>query len=173
MRRSMADRFRARPRSGRIAIAFAALLALALVAALAATVGRVAPADAAGPTPFPPVADSYVQADQAGTNYGAQTQIRADGMPVVRAYLRFNPQGLSGAVTNAVLRVRANSGQPETGYSVQGVASVTWGETSITFSNAPPVSSPAYGPTGAFAAGTWNEVDVTPLVTGNGLVSMA
>jgi hypothetical protein len=116
--------------------------------ALAATVGRVDPAAAAGTATFTPVADSYVQSDQPRTNYGTQTQLRADGTPVVRAYLRFNPQGLTGTVTSAVLRIRTNSAHPK-GWSVSGVASTTWGETTITYGTAPPLSSPAYGPSGS------------------------
>jgi hypothetical protein len=66
----------------------------------------------AAPPSFLPVADSYVGTSQLDAKFGTQTQLRTDGSPVVRAYLRFNPQNLQGAVTKATLNVSANSNHP-------------------------------------------------------------
>jgi hypothetical protein len=83
---------------------------IACLGAAAATLVAVLAASAAPATvTVAPTADSYVQSDQPATNYGTQSQIRADGSPTVRAYLRFDPQGLTGAVTRAVLRLHTNS----------------------------------------------------------------
>src|SRR5947209_18932299 len=83
--------------------------AVALAASLGAAViliGVVLTASAApAPVSVGPVADSYVQSDQSGTNSGTQTQIRVDGSPVVRGYLRFDVQGLGRPVTKAMLRL--------------------------------------------------------------------
>jgi hypothetical protein len=130
----------------------------------------VAPTGTGGTSTFTPVADSYVDDSQPSVNFGTATQLRVDGSPVVRSYLRFDPEGLGGSVTSAVLRIWANSAQ-STGYRVQAVASTTWGETTITSANAPAMSATVTGSSGSVATGTWTQVDVTPLVTGAGPVS--
>jgi hypothetical protein len=104
------------------------------------------------------------------TNYGSLVTLRVDGSPVVRSYLRFNVSGLSGSVLQARLRFYANSASTS-GISVGGVADTTWSETGITYGNAPAVGS-TVGTTSAVGAGTWQELDVTQLVSGNGLVSL-
>ncbi len=121
---------------------------------------------------FTPVADAYVSASASTTNYGTATTVRIDGSPVVRTFIRFNVTGLTGAVTQATLRVYANSSQ-STGYGVYAVSDVTWGETTITNANAPPAASSAVGSSGPIAAGAWTAVDVTSLVKANGMYSMA
>ena len=70
-----------------------------------------------------------------------------------------------------MLRVFANSSQ-SVGYEVHGVTDTSWSETAITFANAPPFAI-STGSSGPVSTGTWTTVDVTPLVTGNGLVSLA
>ena len=48
----------------------------------------------------------------------------------------------------------------------------SWGETTITFANAPAVG-PVVGSSGAVTGGNWYEVDVTPLIAGNGTYTLA
>jgi hypothetical protein len=117
-------------------------------------------------------ADAFVTQSHPDTNYGARTQLKADGSPTQQSYLRFDIQGLSGTVTRAVLRLTAESSSA-TGYSVRSVASNSWGEKTITFANAPPVSSTVTASSGSFSAGQAVAVDITPLVAGNGSVSIA
>ncbi len=118
------------------------------------------------------VADSYVSDAAAATNYGTGTALRVDGSPLVRSYLRFNVQGITGGVSQASLRVFANSAQ-SVGYEVHAVADSSWGETAITFANAPPFAAGSAGSSGPASTGIWTTVDVTSLITGNGLVSLA
>jgi hypothetical protein len=122
---------------------------------------------------FVPVADAYVNAADSitmGTNYGSATTLRADASPVVRSYLRFNIQGLSGTVTKATLRIYTGSSSG-TGYEVRSVADNSWGEYVVTYSTAPAVGN-VYGMSGSFASGAWTTVDITPLITSNGLMSL-
>jgi hypothetical protein len=130
-----------------------------------------APTPTPAPTtlPFMPAADSYVDASAPTTNYGTSTQLRVDASPVVRSYLRFNVTGLSGTVTNATLRVYANSAQ-STGYDAYSVADNTWVETTIDDANAPPFGA-KLGSSGKVTAATWTSVNVTAAVTGNGTYS--
>jgi acid phosphatase type 7 len=120
---------------------------------------------------FNPSADSYVDSGSPSTNYGTQTQLRGDGSPVVRSYLRFDVQGFSGAVTRATLRLYANSAL-SAGYEIRSVSNNTWGETTITHSNAPAVGS-VLDTSGGFNSGTWTTVDVSALITGNGSYTLA
>lgn len=121
---------------------------------------------------FVPVADAYVSQATPTANYGSSTTLRTDGSPIQNSYIRFNVQGINGTVGKATLRVFANSHQA-TGYDVRSVSDTTWDENSISYSNAPPVSSTVTGSSGPFSAGTWTSVDVTSLIHGNGTYSLA
>ncbi|HLO27501.1 MAG TPA: DNRLRE domain-containing protein [Anaerolineales bacterium] len=120
---------------------------------------------------FAPSADSYVNSGSPTSNFGTATQIRIDGSPIVNTYIRFDVQGVSGAITRVTLRVFANSSSGS-GYTVSSVADNTWGELTLNYNNAPPIGNPV-GSSTAFGTGVWTTVDVTPLVTGNGTFSLA
>ncbi|MFG1606708.1 DNRLRE domain-containing protein [Actinoplanes sp. NPDC049265] len=148
-----------------------AVLAL-LLAATASTVTAASPASAASTT-FTAVADTYVQNDTAGTNYGTATQVVVDNSPVRRTLLRFSVTGVSGAVTSARLRlhtISGNSGSPNGG-TYAAMSNTTWSETGTTWSNQPAVDGATLGSIGSVSASGWYEVDVTPAVTGNGTFS--
>jgi len=119
-----------------------------------------------------PQADSYVDASQPSSNYGTSTLLRTKSSAAVTSYLRFNVTGVSGTVTSATLRIYTNSSS-NIKYDVRGVINNTWGETTITASNAPSFGSIVGSSIQPFSAGVWTSVDVTSLVTGNGLVSFA
>ena len=89
----------------------------------------------------------------------------------MRSYLRFDVQGLAGAVSKATLRIWANSGA-SAGWRAYGVSDNTWSETRITYATAPPLGSAA-GSSGPVAANTWTQADVTALVAGSGTLNLA
>lgn len=151
-----------------LAALFVAELGLSVLASFAGA----APSEAAGQTlTFTPAADAYVSAAAPSTNYGTRTALRVDGSPILRSYLRFDLQGISDPVVAATLRIFANSNHRQ-GYSAYAVADTMWGETSITYANAPAMSATSTGSSGRVTTGTWTEVDVTPLVSGNGAISV-
>ena len=76
------------------------------------------------------VADAHVRSDCASSRYGALTELWADSSPSTRSYLRFQVSGVSGSVTRALLRVRANSSHT-TGFQVRRVNNTTWSESTI------------------------------------------
>jgi parallel beta-helix repeat protein len=117
-------------------------------------------------------ADSWVKSTSPTSNYGTNNQLRADGLPELNAYLRFNAQGLTDVVTTATLRLFASSNH-SVGFDVRGVADNSWTESGITFENAPAFSPTVAVSTGPLTGGTWYELDVTSLVNGNGQVSFA
>ena len=116
------------------------------------------------------VADSYVEAARPTRNNGTSAEFRVDGSPILNSYLRFNVQGATD-FSSSKLRLffkNATSG----GIQVRPVGNTTWGETTITYNNAPSFGAIA-ATSGAAAAGTWVTIDVSSLVTRNGLLSLA
>jgi hypothetical protein len=139
------------------------------------------PTPASTPTPTPtvasgqsitfiPVADTYVSSSFPTTNYGASTQLRADGSPDVHSYVRFTVQGLGGLPVNrARLRFYMNSAS-SSGMTASAVADNTWDEKTITYGTAPAIGSAIYT-SGALTTGTWVTLDVTSFVTAEGTYS--
>jgi hypothetical protein len=120
---------------------------------------------------FNPVADAYVNEGSPTSNYGTATTLRADATPLVRSYLRFSVQGISGSITRVTLRIFTNSSS-SSGYEVRNVADNTWVEGTINYNNAPSMDG-VTATSGAFGTGAWTSVDITPLITGNGSFNLA
>ncbi|MGB0388661.1 MAG: DUF7594 domain-containing protein [Ardenticatenaceae bacterium] len=118
-----------------------------------------------------PEADSYVNADRATSNFGSNTSLRTDGSPQIRTYLRFEVPTLGGSVTDATLRVFANSSS-SSGYTVHDVQNDSWAESSINYNNAPTVGS-SVGDSDSFSSNSWTSVDLSSLVTQDGDLSVA
>jgi hypothetical protein len=142
-------------------------LALAVTGALLAS----EPASAATRSTFVAVADAHVSSAAPRRNFGAAKELRVDRSPRVRSYLAFKVQGLSGKVGSAKLYLYARSGS-RSGYVVRATSGAHWSERRVTYANAPSLSS-KIGSSGSFRRGTWTAVDVTPLVEGDGLISLA
>jgi chitodextrinase len=119
---------------------------------------------------FAPEADTYVNFDSPGSNYGSSTTFRADGSPDVHAYLRFNVQGLAGKqIVRAQLKIYCN-GSTSQGIRALQVADTGWGERTVNYTNAPALGGQiASAP--SISAGTWATLDVTSSITGDGLYS--
>ena len=120
---------------------------------------------------FTPAADAYVTAAIPNTNFGVSKQLRVDAAPIVTSYMLFNVQGVSGTIANATLRIYANSTSSK-GCTIYGIPDATWNELGITYNTAPPLSAVG-GSSGSFTGGKWLTVDVTSLVTGNGVIGLA
>ncbi len=118
---------------------------------------------------FNPVADAYTMANRPTSNQGSATTLRVSASPVNNAYLRFNVQGVTGTVTQATLRVYAQSSS-SIGLNAHQVANNSWGETTINYNNAPALGS-IINSSGAFSSNGYVEVNVTSFVGSNGLVS--
>ncbi len=120
---------------------------------------------------FTPEADARVEAANPNANFGTATALSADQDRAEESYLRFTISGITGTVQQAKLRLYA------TGSTVDGpqvyTATNTWTETSITWNTRPTLLTGPAGDTGAISSGTWVEFDVTPLVTGDGTITLA
>lgn len=145
--------------------------ALLAFAAIVAAISGVGPANA-GTQTYRTVADAYVSDANRTSNFGTETTLKVDASPLMRGYVQFAVQNLTGTVTRATLRLHTRSSSKR-GIEVRGVASSSWSETAINFANAPAPSSTVTRTSGSFSSGEWLSLDVTPLVGGNGSVSFA
>jgi hypothetical protein len=136
----------------------ASYVVAAALALLAAVVFQSPQSAQAATTTFTPVADAQVFADTPSANYGSSANLKVDGSPVRRAYLRFNvgsiPQG--AIVTRTTLRLYLTSSS-SSGIDINGAFN-NWDEGEITFNNAPGLRY-VLGDVSSIAAG-WNSVGV-------------
>jgi hypothetical protein len=155
-------------------LALAVALGVAVPIAWWAITRPAAPPAARPPStmsiPFSASADAYVSSARPDVNRGSSPVLRTASRPKIMSYLTFPVSGLSGTVTAATLRLWANA--PDLRGAAVHAAPGSWHEDSITASNAPAVGE-AVALTGQVGAKTWVTADVTPLVAGNGVVSIA
>jgi PKD repeat protein len=119
-----------------------------------------------------PVADSYVDALNPGTNNGANISLRVQGTSnTLNSYLRFDLSNVAGRIQSASLSLVPGTSN-SVGFSVSGVSDNTWSELGITFTNAPLMGA-AIGSSGALTGGIRGSVNVGTLVAPaqGGLVS--
>ena len=118
--------------------------------------------------------DSYVSVSSASKNYGTYADLKLlgpNGQYEYRPYFQFDVSGLAGAPTAAVLRVHVTDAGPSGGTWRR--VSGTWDESTINWSNAPPMVGPDLAVLGPVAAGEWIEIDVTGQILGDGTYSFA
>jgi parallel beta-helix repeat protein len=125
---------------------------------------------AQAPSIFTPVADTYVLSTSPTKNYGSRIDLKADGSPLENIYLKFNVQGV-GIAPSAALRIYAETSN-SVGLNIHTVPNTTWNETQMTWNNAPPIG-PVVASTGPIQAGNWYLIDVSSVVSGDGLISFA
>jgi hypothetical protein len=119
---------------------------------------------------FTATADTFVHSGRPRANFGRSMTLKVDASPVRRGYVRFSVFGLSGPITKATLRLRSKNTR-SVGFSVRSVASTTWGETTLTYANAPAAGTVLAS--GVRTSRGWGSANVTSSVTGNRAVSFA
>ena len=115
-------------------------------------------------------ADAYIAQAVPTTNAGAETSIQVDASPVKRALMEFTVTGLAGGVGNAKLRLYCVDSSTSGG-EIQAVSG-SWTESGVTWNTSPTFSGTPVTSLGSVSSGQWYELDVTPLVTGNGTVTI-
>jgi len=121
---------------------------------------------------FTPVADTYVQSDTSTTNYGSATQFVADNSPIRNMLLKFTVSGIGNkSIVSVKLRLYCVDGSPFGG-EFHRVADTTWSEGSVNWNTAPSADTDILTSLGRVSANTWYEVDVTSLVSGDGMYSL-
>jgi hypothetical protein len=121
---------------------------------------------------FAPAADTYVQADQATSNFGSATLLSTDNSPIKHMLLKFDVAGV-GTRSIVSVKLRLYCVDPATfGGDFRRVVATNWSESSVNWNTAPTADSTSLGSLGSVVANTWYEIDVTPLVSGDGTVSL-
>ena len=137
------------------------------------TINVTTPPNSSGLT-FIPTDDATIRADKPDRTYGNTSQIEIDADAIKNALLRFNVTGVgTSTVTSATLRLYAVDSSSFGGQFVEiTTINGNWNEDTVTWNNAPAGDGISLGSLGAVEVGQWYELDITPLVSGNGLVSI-
>jgi hypothetical protein len=138
------------------------------------TGGPVPPTSAPGATyTLAASADARTEEANPAVNFGLATRLGSDGDvgSRVASFLSFDLSGVSGMVIGATLRLYAVSDGTINGPDVVPVGT-DWTETGVTWSTRPQPTAPPVAHVGAVVPGTWVDVNVTSLVTGNGPVGI-
>ena len=121
---------------------------------------------------FPPIHDANVRADNPNTNYGSSTQIQVDSSPIKNILMTFDVFGVGAKqVVNATLRLY-NINESSKGGDFYQIINPSWDENTVTWNNAPSEEPSLLASLGEVDANNWYEIDVTSIVTGDGLVSI-
>ena len=148
-----------------------------VVALFATSLGALGTSSAvAGSFSVTPVADTYTRSDVPSGNFGTRQRLsaRENSVQLRKSYLRFNVQLPTGTlVSRATLRLYAASNGTRAGVEVRGVADNSWEERALTHNNAPAVAPTVTARSSYYASGSYVSLDVTPLVEGSGLRSLA
>ena len=123
---------------------------------------------------FAPIDDAHVRADSTAANAGGATSLEVDGSPIKDILMKFSVSGVgSGQIVTAKLRLY-NVNEASAGGAFRRLANpaAAWEEETVTWANAPAADSAAFASLGAVAVGNWYEVDLAPLITGDGVFSL-
>jgi hypothetical protein len=127
-----------------------------------------------------PIADSYVSTSNLAGNYGTQTTMKVrEGAgdatsPNYRTYLKFDVSGVGTSVSEFKLKLFVTDASANL-ESVYLVADSSWGETTITYTNAPAIAGTAIGTTQAAPVGAYVTItlDPTKFPTGTSTLTLA
>ena len=122
---------------------------------------------------FNPSDDAMVQENDPNANYGSSTALRVRSSATggkVKSFLKFTVADISGEITSAVLKVRAEDKDIEdcTAYIVNNT---NWDESTITWSSKPPMGA-SLDSVSNVSAGARAAFDVSSYVTNNGTYSI-
>ena len=126
---------------------------------------------------FGATADATTRLAAPDTAFGAESTLQVRRSATLESYaieaavnLRFEPTGIQGTVTRAVLRLYALEGSPDG--AVLGLTPSEWDEATLAASFRWNDYAPL-GRIGSVASGSWVELDVTAVVGGNGALDLA
>jgi hypothetical protein len=121
---------------------------------------------------FTPTDDAAIHAGSPHHNYGSDFKLSVDGSPVEDFLLKFTVSGIgTKRVVSAKLRLYVED-TSSTGGDFYRVTDNAWSEDNVTWLLAPPAIGTPVASVGATTRDTWVEIDVTPVVTGDGTFSL-
>jgi chitodextrinase len=129
------------------------------------------------PAPSPPTQtlslslsdDATIAQSTPTTNFGNNAQVKSDASPEQHGLYKFTVAGVgTKRVTSAKLRLYVADGSDQGG-KLYRLTSSNWSQSTVTYATRPRVYTGFPITTiGATTAGSWVEVDLTSLITGNG-----
>ncbi len=120
---------------------------------------------------FTPADDATVRSDSSSSNYGSAASLEVDNSPMYDFLTKFNVSGIgSASIANAKLRLY-NVDPSSDGGSFYRVTDNSWIESGVTWNNAPAASATLIGSLGSVSSGSWYEVDVSSVISGDGMYS--
>jgi fibronectin type 3 domain-containing protein len=121
---------------------------------------------------FTAVEDAQLDADTPDTNAGTNRSLRADASPKRDFIVKFDLSGLAGRqVLGAKLRLRCIDAGTNGG-EFSRVPDNSWSESTVTWNTAPATDGTVADAINDVAVGEDYDLDVTPLVTGDGQLSV-
>ncbi len=120
---------------------------------------------------FAPTDDAYIRADRPSSNSGRRSTLQIDATPLKHVLLKFSPSGI-GARPVISAKLRLYTVNPSSLGGEFRPADSNWSEQTVTWDNAPPAGDTVLASLGPVATDNWYEVDVTPLVAGDGTLSL-
>jgi len=120
---------------------------------------------------FTPTDDAYIKESSPTSNYNGST-INVDASSKKDGLLRFNVSGIGAqSIASVTLRLYVVDSSP-IGGEFYKMTDTNWSEATVTWSTAPLGDGGLLASLGEVFSGNWYEIDLTPLVTGNGIVSL-
>jgi PKD repeat protein len=115
-----------------------------------------------------PSDDAYVRSNFPDENTGTAPTLRAYKSSTAQtdSFLRFSVGAQAGSVKSAKLRLFVRDASPNGGLLSE--AATNWSEGALTWTTRPATETATIASAGAVALGTWLELDVTSVVTGQG-----
>src|SRR3990170_4415272 len=121
---------------------------------------------------FSPSDDTYVRADQPTANFGSATSLEVDGSPQKDFLIKFSVSGLNGRQPSSAKLRLYNVNESSSGGDFRRMGQSAWSEATVTWNDAPPGDPVPTASLGSVSTNNWYEVDITSLVTGDGIVSL-
>ena len=133
----------------------------------------VSPTGGGGGLTVTPSDDTYVTSSSPTAVNGSANNLRVrhSGSTQLHTYLKFSVSG-AGSVGSATLRLWVLDASVDGG-SLFEVPDSTWSESSMSWNTRKPISGGAIDSAGPVAVGSWVELDVSSLVSGDGTYSFA
>ena len=125
---------------------------------------------------FAPTDDATVDASQPTVNFGTTSRLTVDNSPVNNSLLKFNVTGTAGcSISSAKLRMTIGSTTNDNspyGGDLYGTSNA-WSQSSVTWNTAPAAGATKISSVAtAVALNTTYFFNVTPLITGDGTISV-
>ena len=120
---------------------------------------------------FTPTDDATIRETSPTQNFGSADALEVDASSRKDSLLRFDIIGVDTTpVAKVTLRLFNIDRSPAGGEFL--AYDPNWNESTVTWNNAPAGNGSSFGTLDSVSVNTWYEVDVTPLVTGDGPVSL-